>query len=325
LITIEGFTQDIHFSQFYASVITLNPSLTGKFDGDYRIMNIYRNQWRAISIPYITDALGFDKNFNVYKDKLSVGGVLIYDKSGPLAFTVARFQLLAAYHKNVFGNDLHVGYQFGYTMDQYDKNKLIVPSQWDFSIGQYNSTLPTNEGSKLSDNLSYIDMNYGFAWSRHFRGFDPTVGFSMFHFLKPKETFLVTNDLHSRQVTYVSANIDLTNKLFLVPDFLLMSEARVSNMVFGTRVGLKLPGNKIGAKAILAGVFVRDGIRNRNTDATAIVFGMNFKHLDVGISYDINISDLNVATNGRGAFEISLIYVGASTLLQKIAVPCDIQ
>ena len=36
--------QDIHYSQYYASPLTLNPALTGKFNGYYRATAIYRDQ-----------------------------------------------------------------------------------------------------------------------------------------------------------------------------------------------------------------------------------------------------------------------------------------
>ena len=38
--------QDIHFSQFYASPLTLNPAMTGFVNGDCRAGVIYRNQWK---------------------------------------------------------------------------------------------------------------------------------------------------------------------------------------------------------------------------------------------------------------------------------------
>jgi len=35
--------QDPHFSQFFASPLTLNPAFTGKFSGNYRIAGNHRN------------------------------------------------------------------------------------------------------------------------------------------------------------------------------------------------------------------------------------------------------------------------------------------
>ncbi|HNA97235.1 MAG TPA: type IX secretion system membrane protein PorP/SprF, partial [Chitinophagaceae bacterium] len=40
--------QDPNFSQFFASPLTLNPALTGKFDGTFRVAGNFRNQWPTI-------------------------------------------------------------------------------------------------------------------------------------------------------------------------------------------------------------------------------------------------------------------------------------
>jgi hypothetical protein len=38
--------------------------------------------------------------------------------------------------------------------------------------------------------------------------------------------------------------------------------------------------------------------------------GVDYKHIRLGLSYDINTSSLNSASNGKGGFEISLTYTG---------------
>src|SRR3954451_23502938 len=52
--------QDPNFSQFFVSPLTLNPALTGKFNGDYRVAGNYRDQWPEISKAYITSTISFD-------------------------------------------------------------------------------------------------------------------------------------------------------------------------------------------------------------------------------------------------------------------------
>src|SRR5437773_11610100 len=52
--------QDPNFSQFFASPLTLNPALTGKFDGLYRVAGNYRNQWPTIFNAYTTYTASFD-------------------------------------------------------------------------------------------------------------------------------------------------------------------------------------------------------------------------------------------------------------------------
>jgi len=43
VLACASFAQDANFSQFFASPLTLNPALTGKFDGLYRVVGNYRN------------------------------------------------------------------------------------------------------------------------------------------------------------------------------------------------------------------------------------------------------------------------------------------
>ena len=57
-----SFSQDIHYSQFYSSPLTLNPALTGVNDCTYRIAAMYRNQWQSVTDPYQTPSISFDIN-----------------------------------------------------------------------------------------------------------------------------------------------------------------------------------------------------------------------------------------------------------------------
>src|SRR5436190_24180956 len=50
----DSYAQDPNFSQFFVSPLTLNPALTGKFNGDVRVAGNYRDQWPEISKAYIT-------------------------------------------------------------------------------------------------------------------------------------------------------------------------------------------------------------------------------------------------------------------------------
>ena len=83
--------QDPNFSQFFASPLTLNPALTGKFDGQYRVAGNYRNQWPTINNAYITGTTSFDigilKNYIPEVDQFGVGVMAFSDKSGNGALT----------------------------------------------------------------------------------------------------------------------------------------------------------------------------------------------------------------------------------------------
>ena len=49
--------QDIHYTQFYASPLNLNPAAAGSFNGDYRFAANYRNQRSSLGTPYTTMSL----------------------------------------------------------------------------------------------------------------------------------------------------------------------------------------------------------------------------------------------------------------------------
>jgi hypothetical protein len=70
--------QDIHFSQYYASPLTLNPALTGLINGDFRAVANYRGQWFSIpttsaAAPYNTYQGSFDAS--VFRKKLKNSGL----------------------------------------------------------------------------------------------------------------------------------------------------------------------------------------------------------------------------------------------------------
>ena len=57
LISFTGLTlqaQDVHFSQFYAAPLLVNPAQTGNFSGTARVGANYRDQWGSITVPYRT-------------------------------------------------------------------------------------------------------------------------------------------------------------------------------------------------------------------------------------------------------------------------------
>jgi hypothetical protein len=78
--------QDPNFSQFFASPLTLNPALTGKFDGLYRVAGNFRNQWPTINNAFVTRTASVDfgimKNRLAEIDQLGIGILGVTDSIG---------------------------------------------------------------------------------------------------------------------------------------------------------------------------------------------------------------------------------------------------
>jgi len=68
MVFCNGYAQDLHFSQFNQVPQLINPSLTGAFQGDFRGIMNYRDQWSSIA-PYKTYSLAIDGG--LFKKKLT--------------------------------------------------------------------------------------------------------------------------------------------------------------------------------------------------------------------------------------------------------------
>jgi type IX secretion system PorP/SprF family membrane protein len=114
--------QDPNFSQFFASPLTLNPALTGKFDGTFRLAGNYRNQWPSINNAFVTKTGSADFHLMSNNlpdiDRWGFGVLFLNDKNGNGALATNQFSLSTAYHKGLDENGYHqigVGFQGSYT------------------------------------------------------------------------------------------------------------------------------------------------------------------------------------------------------------------
>lgn len=317
-----AYSQDIHFTQFYTSPLTLNPAFTGDYSGDYRFMNLYRSQWSSFDPGYITNAFGYDRQFYVNNDKLSAGLNIVYDKSGINALKVTKINLSAAYHKWWGKNNVHFGIQGGYILKAFDVSKLTFPDQFNNNIGYFDGTLVTTDAG-INDHTNYIDLNAGFSWNHKYGKHTPKIGFAVFHINQPQDRFFKANNkLPMRNVITLADKWEMNSRIYITPMMLYMEQIEANDLMFGGTVTKKVSDNQSKITSINAGVFSRNSF-NSQSDALALVAGFNYNHFDFGFSYDINISDLDVATNKHGAFEISIIYTAINTRILKVKIPCD--
>lgn len=314
--------QDIHFSQFYASPLTLNPAATGDFKGDWRINNIYRSQWNSIGPGYMTNALGFDMPVYLIGEKFSGGINLVTDKSGPGNLFATKINLSVAWHRTINKHAFHIGYQAGYVMKSVNVNNLTFPDQFNQEIGSFDTKLLSYD-DRLNNHYSFVDMNAGIGWNRKFGKVTPKVGFAFFHINRPADSFYGNAArLKTRSVLTFHLKWELNETIYIQPDILYMKQQAATDFIAGFRAGRKMNENAANITGIFAGLHARNTF-TAETDAAIITAGINMKNMDIGLSYDINVSSLQPATKNKGAFEISLIYTAPSTRLVKIKIPCD--
>lgn len=307
--------QDVHFTQYFTSPLTLNPALTGLVPDDLRLAANYRNQWSSVSsTPYITGTISYDMAMLKGKlpegDALGIGVMLLYDKSGSGGLQNTTAGLSLAYHKG-FGRDklqhLSVGFQGFLVQKHLDFTKLTFEDQFNPATG--GTPFTTNETFTNAD-LSYPDFNAGIMYSgqvsEHATAY---AGLSYYHLTQPVETFLNDNhQIHSRTTAYLGGSFDLNENTVLYASALYQNQASATEVLLGAAVGFIMnPGHDLDYQR---NTILYLGGWYRYNDALAPYIAIEWSKMRIGLSYDVNVSTFTPATKGMGAYEISLLYFG---------------
>lgn len=305
--------QDPNFSQFFASPLTLNPALTGKFDGTFRMAGNYRNQWPTINNAFVTKTVSLDfgilKNRLADIDQLGVGILAVTDRAGDGVLVTNYAGLSLAYHKGLDENgynQIGAGFQGTYVNKRLDISKVDFEDELTpFGFTGVTSEIFTNK----QVNVSYIDINAGILFNGSTNGYNNYyIGASMYHINRPKESFQGGDFLLNPRVTiqaggkipvgsYHNFNIS-TNYSF---------QANAKNLMAGGAFSYNVNNDDEDPTNVFLGAWTR--ISSIYNDAVIPYIGLEFKSIHIGYSYDINISPLKTASNSVGGNEISLIYI----------------
>lgn len=299
--------QDIHYSQFYNSPLTLNPALTGKTDGSFRVSANYRNQWFGVSsegATYSTPSVSFEKPFRFENnDMLGAGIVLINDQSSAGRLSNFTAMLSAAYHKSLDRNGNHyisVGVQGGYTQKRLDFANLKFASQYEDVGGwQHNPNLPSLENIP-DNNVDNFDFQAGILWNSTFGDrFSVYAGFSMFHILEPEQNFTdgSTLALPRRNVAHGGIDLAFSERFSLLPSVIWMQQAKAEQLNAGLAAAISFSDDAV---FYIGGYYRLD-------DAVIPYTAIDIKGFRLGLSYDVTVSELN---QSGGSLELSLSYRG---------------
>ncbi len=321
--------QDIHFSQYNASPLTLNPALTGNFNCNFRAGINYRNQWASVASPYVTysgfydmplsSVKGFDEN-----DQIGVGVYLFNDRSGEGIMTNFQAVLTGAYHKALGANAQHrlsLGVGLGFMQKRLDESKLIWGSQW--TGDGFDPTQTSGENFANGSSFGNFNLDLGLMFKSSALDGDLVyeAGGTIFHLTTPNESFLAgtsDNQLDMRYLGHARAIYMATDKFSLMPSFLYMNQSKAKEIVAGADFGYLINGGGFQGTASV-------GAHYRFDDAVIAAVALEYQNFRFGFSYDITTSSLTDAVNGGvGGFELSLIYRGCSlpVLPKEYVMPC---
>ncbi len=337
--------QDIHFSQFNQSPLTVNPSLAGTTAWIRAAMQ-YRTQWSAVTIPYKTIGASFDVKskkrwikvahatekyrqsgengfgwgVNVYNDRAGDGKMNTLQANGSLAYQIYLGE------KSM----LALGMQGGILQRSINFNDLYWGSQYDSQMSSgYNPALPPDKAIAGGDN-NFIspDISTGLIYTykkseRYMRGNDQldfTLGAALFHVNQPKYSYLGTGEkLYQRMVIHGQSMIGIANSsIALAPGFVIQRQGPNQEIFLGAMVRYMLKEDS-KYTGFVKGSSVSAGGYYRNRDAFVAMALFEFSSYGLGLSYDFNVSGLKTASTGRGGLEITIRFLNPAPFIYSQA------
>lgn len=323
--------QDFHYSQFYNAPLHLNPALTGIFRGDVRIMGNYKSQWTDVPVDYKTVTLAVDKKFlrnTGTNNSFFSGGVAFnYDRAGDSKLTWANLDLNLSYTKAFSPKFILSGGVKGAIIQRgFSSDDLRYDNQFDQARGVVDLTLPTGENF---DNDSHIfpDLSLGLNLRlqseqtstlvfRNDRRSKLDVGVALHHITKPDQSFFDDADvpLESRLSPYAIGVLQILPRVDVRGAVTYQNQGPFYDefvAMVGGRVWVK---NSLSKQISLsAGMGLR---RDKIQDAYWPTFEVTYDNWRVGLNYDFNTSQFDIATENRGGMELSVRYI-----IRKIRLP----
>jgi len=299
--------QDFHLSMYDAAPIFLNPAMTGLIDTKMRAHIQFRNQWNALAYkPYTTALVSFD----VPKGKWGFGGQITNMHAGAGNYNVLEALVSASYavpiDKNKYHN-LSLGLQLGFDQKSIEYQVLSFDSQWTTANGG-TFDKSASSGENFSGNNQFQEVvNFGalYYYGKQQSRFNPFVGFSAFNLTRPKESFVGGNNrLPIRSYLHAGVRVNISEILYVIPKILIYSQAKIIQQTYALDAGYYFKGEKFYALA---------GYTFRVKDASIVYIGLKKDNYIFKMSYDFNVSTLRGVSKSRGAYELSLTWMGKKT------------
>ena len=312
--------QDPHFSQFFASPLTLNPAFTGKFSGSWRLAANHRDQWPSIPKAYVTTSASIDfpilKNRIPDKDVFGVGISGLSDASANKILKLNYGSVSMSYHKALDENGystIGAGFQATYS----SLNLNVGELKFEDMLTQNGFTGQTSEVITNGNKQSYFDVNAGLLYSGSTNGQNNFyLGASMYHINRPKVGFQDKNWYLSGRISiHGGGSFPLSDVITVHTSLIHQIQNKASETIVGAAIAANLGQDAEKPSAVYIGSWVRFN------DAIVPYIGLEFGGLRIGVSYDFNISNLKAATTSRGGSEFSIIFIKRPPDYQGIPCP----
>jgi type IX secretion system PorP/SprF family membrane protein len=272
------------------------------FDGDYRVGAAYRSQWQTVPVKYNTFSMYGERRIKprqLQKDMIGVGFIFNNDRAGDARYGTTQAYLSGSYiilAKKDSSLIISPGVNIGWCQVGFDYSKMTFDNQFDGL--QYTKTISSGEQFTWTQR-NFFDMSAGLVVQYITKKRNRiTYGLGVHHLTSPVISYQ-GNDfsrLDYKLTNIISYQTQLRENTDLIAEALFSYQGKNYEVI--PHASLKYYFDKKENKAVLGGLCFRA------RDAVIVRLGYHYRLMQSGISYDINVSRFNAASNYRGGFEI---------------------
>lgn len=316
LISKQSISQDIHFSNLSMTQLYTSIGSVGGSTSLFSASTEYRNQWPTIGNAYTTIGMTAAGRIETKNGAIGIGFIANSDQAGDLSLTRLQAEGAFAYHQKVSRRSFFsAGVQGGIIQHSIDETNAEWQTQ--FNGKEFDPTRSSGENPLFQPFINYT-LGTGVQWeynnilsNRFSKNISYTrFGLSVYHAFASKLDYNASEKEYARVAFSGNAiyAIDIEGSQ-LEPAFVYQQKGKEKELVLGVlyRYVINRGSRYTSYKKKLdfaAGAYYR--IPN---DALIPAFNMNYANYQLGITYDVNVSQLTQASRTIGGLEFSLRFI----------------
>jgi len=327
VFSVGSFAQDFHYTQYFHSPLGVNPALAGGFNGSYRINGLVRDQYRGSADKAFT---GFSLNVDApiirglrKQDWVGIGLRMEQATAGSAGQKLNFYGLGAAYHLSLDKKQTQIislgvqygtgGYSYnGIGLDDSAFGSFLATKKLSIQAEDFKQTGAASGGGGAGTQDaggSLNDLTVGVLYNARNpkTRSDLKIGIGVEGILNPNRSANIEG-LTGRDNKGIGINafssyeFELTRRASLTSGLYYYTNKKASALNINSIMNYKMkPDNELTLHA---------GLGMRNVRAGLIYVGASIKDIRVGVAYDLDISSATPASNGHGAFELAVSYLG---------------
>jgi type IX secretion system PorP/SprF family membrane protein len=327
--------QDLHYSYYHFTPLSVNPANSGAFSGSYRVSGIYtrkdfgfsdqgyQNFSLSADAPIVRgirkqDWIGIGVQADVINSLNGSGTIEVINLNDPkkTAQNWTFIKISAAYHLALDKKQTNI-LTLGAQMSNGNRSLANI-ANGDTRYGLLGlgndpdrDKYMANFGQNGEFNFKYRDISMGLLFNARRKTSDLRLGFAMEGLFSPKVGLYSKNNQISKdsvETKFFGLNIhgdyrmDINKRTSITPSFNYYSIGPANAFNVNSHVWYKINPDKEFKGGL--------GLGLRNVRDIILYVGAEFNDIQVGFAYDMNIDSRSIASSGLGGFELAARYIG---------------